>query len=81
MKNKDDFKIEDDLKKENVILKTVPGPCLYDPSSHCFYTICRIFMKVYEDFFLFTSVAQTINSVPNTYSNIFVKHYEYQIYS
>ena len=30
---------------------------------------------------LFTSVAQTINSVPNTYSNIFVKNYEYRIYS
>ena len=50
MKNGDYFKIEDELKKENVILKTDPGPSLYDPSCHYFYPIRSIFMKVYENF-------------------------------
>ena len=46
------FKIEDDLQKENVILKTIPGPSLYDLSRHCCYQFCSIFMQVYEEFIL-----------------------------
>ena len=48
-------------KKENVILKTVPGPSLYDPSRHCFYQFCRTFMKVYEDFILSIHQCSTNN--------------------
>ena len=96
LKNGDYFKIEDELKRENVILKTVPGPSLYDPSCHCFYPICRIFMKVYENFILSIGQCSTNNKFCSQYifeyickrlriSNIFVTgqltKYEYRIYS
>ena len=95
MKNGDYFKIEDELKKENVILKTVPGPSLYDPSCHCFYPICRIFMKVYENFILSIGQCSTNNKFCSQYIfeyickrlrilNIFITRqlteYEYRIY-
>ena len=83
-------------KKENVILKTVPGPNLYDPSHHCFYQFCRTFMKVYEDFILSIHQCSTNNKFCTQYifehickklriSNIFVNgqltKYKYRIYS
>ena len=83
-------------KIENVILKTVPGPSLYDPSRHCFYQFCRTFMKVYDDFILSIHQCSTNNKFCTQYifehickklqiSNIFVTgqltEYEYRIYS
>ena len=90
------FTIEDDLKKDNVILKTIPGPSLYDPRRHCFYQFCCIFIQVYEEFIL--SIGQCSTNIKFCtqsifeyickklrISNIFVTgqitEYEYRIYS
>ena len=48
-----------------VFTSIVPYSCRYMRISYC----------------LLANVAQILNSVPNTYSNIFVKNYEYRIYS
>ena len=48
-----------------VVTSFVPYSCRYMSSLYC----------------LFANLAQILNSVPNTYSNIFVQNYEYRIYS
>ena len=47
-----------------IVTSFVPYSCRYMRSLYC----------------LLANVAQILNSVPNTYSNIFVKNYEYRIY-
>ena len=82
LKNEDDFKIEDDLKKKMLNSRQSPALAYMNRVIIVFTSFvaysCMYYMR--SLYCLLANVAQITYSVLNTYSNVFVKDNEYRIY-
>ena len=77
LKNEDDFKIEDDLKKKMLNSRQSPALAYMTRVVIVFTSFVAYSYRYMRSLYcLLANVAQILNSVPNPYSNLFVLHCE-----